>query len=212
MAQDQESQPLLLSRERRTAEGAMDVEEVEEGADVEEQGEREESARGRFWACWEALLRAFGDVVAGVAGTARRFRPWGGGGEGGSSRDDMEMEDVTGANIFSDTAAFAVFPPPAQVTASSKAPTLSHPPTHTHSARASGCRLLVVHRGDITKWFVDGSTDAIVNAANEGVLGGGGVDGAIHKAAGPTLKKLCYDLPVLRFGNRCETGDAVTTG
>jgi hypothetical protein len=38
---------------------------------------------------------------------------------------------------------------------------------------------LVLHQGDITKWSVDGETDAIVNAANEAMLGGGGVDGGI---------------------------------
>ncbi|CAI5513920.1 unnamed protein product [Closterium sp. Naga37s-1] len=136
------------------------------------------------------------------------------------------------SNLFSDTAAFAVFPPPpARDTASSsKAPsTLSRPASNTHSAsthppsdRAGRCGVLVVHQGDITKWFVDGTSDAIVsdckgsvcnqvNAANESVLGGGGVDGAIHRAAGSNLVKLCYDLPV-RNGIRCKTGDSVTTG
>ncbi|XP_031271318.1 uncharacterized protein LOC116129741 [Pistacia vera] len=70
---------------------------------------------------------------------------------------------------------------------------------------------LVIKKGDITKWFVDGSSDAIVNPANERMLGGGGADGAIHKAAGPELVEACYKVPEIRPGVRCPTGEARIT-
>ncbi len=66
---------------------------------------------------------------------------------------------------------------------------------------------LFLTQGDITKLHVD----AIVNAANERMLGGGGVDGAIHAAAGPELKEACEEVEEVRKGVRCPTGEARVT-
>lgn len=66
---------------------------------------------------------------------------------------------------------------------------------------------LSISVGDITEIKVD----AIVNAANEWMLGGGGVDGAIHDACGPQLLEACKAVPVVRPGVRCPTGEARLT-
>jgi len=67
-------------------------------------------------------------------------------------------------------------------------------------------RLSVVH-ADITRLAID----AIVNAANERMLGGGGVDGAIHRAAGPRLVAACREVSEVGPGVRCPTGEARIT-
>jgi O-acetyl-ADP-ribose deacetylase (regulator of RNase III) len=66
---------------------------------------------------------------------------------------------------------------------------------------------LEIVTGDITLLDVD----AIVNAANEQMLGGGGVDGAIHRAAGPELMQACRAVGEVRPGVRCPTGEARIT-
>lgn len=73
--------------------------------------------------------------------------------------------------------------------------------------RMIGSVKLVLMQGDITRQ----STDAIVNAANSGLMGGGGVDGAIHRAGGLAIKEECKQI-VAKIG-RLDTGKAaITTG
>ena len=68
-------------------------------------------------------------------------------------------------------------------------------------------KMIKIIQGDITTLAVD----AIVNAANQVMLGGGGVDGAIHRAAGPELYEACLKVPEVRPGVRCPTGEARIT-
>ncbi|CAI5519587.1 unnamed protein product [Closterium sp. Naga37s-1] len=178
------------------------------GWELQEDHSEEHGGSGSMWnEFWWRMGRFLGSLFRFPGNTHRRREQQDvmrfGGGElrrgdaaAGASRFDLSLPPYTmhqsQTNLFFDTAAFAVSPPPAHVTASSKTPpSLSHPAsTHSPSARASGCRrVLVVHRGDITKWCVDGASDVVVNAANESVLGGGGMDGG--KRQGGEGKRQC---------------------
>lgn len=75
-----------------------------------------------------------------------------------------------------------------------------------HLSMVGPSRLALV-RGDITEQRVA----AIVNAANSSLLGGGGVDGAIHRRGGPIILEQCKELRRTRFPNGLPPGDAVAT-
>ncbi|MFD0820038.1 macro domain-containing protein, partial [Micromonospora zhanjiangensis] len=62
-------------------------------------------------------------------------------------------------------------------------------------------------QGDIT----DERVDAVVNAANSSLLGGGGVDGAIHRRGGPEILAECRELRAGRYADGLPTGQAVAT-
>jgi O-acetyl-ADP-ribose deacetylase (regulator of RNase III) len=66
---------------------------------------------------------------------------------------------------------------------------------------------LIVTTGDITKM----NTAAIVNAANSSLMGGGGVDGAIHRGGGPAILEECKQIRASRYPDGLPTGDAVVT-
>jgi len=66
---------------------------------------------------------------------------------------------------------------------------------------------IVLELGDITEQQVD----AVVNAANSSLLGGGGVDGAIHRRGGPDILAACRELRASRYGKGLPTGQAVAT-
>ena len=70
-------------------------------------------------------------------------------------------------------------------------------------------RKIEVVKGDITEQDVD----VIVNAAHEGLCGGGGVDGAIHAKAGQIMTGECMNIPLNRDGERCPVGQCrITSG
>ncbi|KDO44102.1 hypothetical protein CISIN_1g029637mg [Citrus sinensis] len=70
---------------------------------------------------------------------------------------------------------------------------------------------LKISKGDISRWCVDRSSDAIVSPTNEILLLGGFTAAAIHEAAGPDLQKACYQIPEAQPRVRCPPGEARIT-
>lgn len=75
------------------------------------------------------------------------------------------------------------------------------------STRTLGTTAISIVQGDIASM----SGDAIVNAANAALAGGGGVDGALHRAGGRSIADACAELPWVAPGVKCPTGEVRTT-
>ncbi|UPL49698.1 O-acetyl-ADP-ribose deacetylase [Hymenobacter sublimis] len=80
-------------------------------------------------------------------------------------------------------------------------------PPSNWRAEAQRFGRILLYRGNITHL----DTDAVVNAANSSLLGGGGVDGAIHRAGGPEILAACRALRASHYGSGLATGEAVIT-